>query len=104
MISTPIDVREIANADVEAIVDYYAAEAGGAVVMRFIDELSAAYGRLSATPAAGSARLDEALNLGGARTWSLRTYPYLIVYFDRADRVEIWRVLHGQRDLEALLS
>ncbi len=104
MTPKPIDVREIAKADVETVVDYYAMEAGDAVALRFIDELVAAYERLSATPSGGSSRLDEMLGLGGARTWSLRTFPYVIVYFARADRVDIWRVLHAQRDLEAVLS
>ena len=104
MTPKPIDVREVAKADVEAVVDYYAVEAGDGVALRFIDELLSAYALLSTTPGAGSTRLGERLGLGGARSWSLKTFPYAIIYFDRPDQVDVWRVLHAQRDLETVLS
>ena len=104
MTPKPVDVRTVANGDVEAIVDYYTTEAGDGVALRFIEDLLAAYDLLATTPGGGSSRLDERLKLGGARTWSLSAFPYVVVYFDRADRVDIWRVLHAQRDLDALLG
>lgn len=31
-------------------------------------------------------------------------YPYLLFYFEQAQHIEVWRVLHGNRDLPAWLS
>jgi hypothetical protein len=30
-------------------------------------------------------------------------YPYLVFYVERSDHIDIWRVLHGQRDIPAWL-
>lgn len=99
-----IDVRDEAKADVEAIVDYYALEAGDAVAFRFIDDLTSAYDLLAETPSAGSPRLGDQLGLAGLRMWSLRNFPYALIYFDQPAVIDVWRVLHAQRDLEAVLS
>jgi toxin ParE1/3/4 len=39
------------------------------------------------------------LNLPGLRSWPLTRYPYLVFYVERSDHVDVWRVLHGQRDI-----
>ena len=31
-------------------------------------------------------------------------FPYLIFYFERDDCVDVWRVLHGQRDIPAWMN
>jgi hypothetical protein len=35
------------------------------------------------------------------RFWPLQKYPHLIFYVDRSDHIDVWRVLHGQRDIPA---
>ena len=47
---------------------------------------------------------DHELNLPGLRSWPLTHYPYLVFYLERADHVDVWRVLHGQRDIPGSLS
>lgn len=39
------------------------------------------------------------LNLPGLRAWPLRRFPHVVFYVDATDRVDVWRVLHGARDL-----
>ena len=39
------------------------------------------------------------LNLPGLRTWSLTRYPHLVFYVVHPDHIDVWRVLHGQRDI-----
>ncbi len=37
----------------------------------------------------------------GLHTWPLKRYPYLVFYRDRGDHIDVWRVLHGRRDIAA---
>jgi len=31
--------------------------------------------------------------------WPLKCYPHLVFYVERADHIDVWRVLHGERDI-----
>jgi plasmid stabilization system protein ParE len=31
-------------------------------------------------------------------------YPYLVFYIERPDHIDVWRVLHGQRDVPAWMQ
>jgi toxin ParE1/3/4 len=33
------------------------------------------------------------------RTRALKRYPYLAFYVERDDHIDVWRVLHTQRDI-----
>lgn len=44
------------------------------------------------------------LNLPGLRAWPLTRYPYLVFYVERSDHVDVWRVLHAQRDIPAWMQ
>lgn len=91
--------REQANRDVNDVVAYYLREATEAVALGFIDALEQAYVHLGSHPATGSLRYAHELDLPGLRAWSLTRYPYLVFYIERSDHIDVWRVLHGQRDI-----
>jgi toxin ParE1/3/4 len=44
------------------------------------------------------------LNLPGLRFWPLQHYPQLIFYVEQPSYIDVWRVLHGQRDIPAWLQ
>jgi plasmid stabilization system protein ParE len=44
------------------------------------------------------------LNLPGLRTWQLARYPHILVYVDCPGHIDLWRVLHGQRDIPAWMQ
>ncbi len=67
----------------------------------FIDALERAYGHVGGHPEAGSARYASELNLPGLRFWPLKKYPHWVFYLERSDHIDVWRVLHGQRDIPA---
>jgi toxin ParE1/3/4 len=81
----PIVPRERANRDVDEAVAYYLSEAGEVVALGFIDALEKAYA--------------HELNLPGLRVWPLTRYSHLVFYVERPDYIDVWRVLHGQRDI-----
>lgn len=97
----PVVPREQANQDVDDAVAYYLAEAATSVAFDFIDELEQAYTHIGRYPGTGSPRYGHELNLSGLRSWSLSRYPYLVFYVERPDYIDVWRVLHGQRDIPA---
>ena len=104
MKAKPVIPREQANRDVDEAVAYYLSEAGEAVAMGFVDALEKAYGHIARHPATGSPRYAHELNLPGLRAWPLTRYPYIIFYVERPDHIDVWRVLHGQRDIPAWMQ
>ena len=93
--------REQANRDVDEAVSYYLSEASEAVALGFIDSLEQAYDHIGRHPATGSPRYAHELNLPGLRAWPLTRYPYIVFYVEHPDYLDVWRVLHGQRDIPA---
>jgi toxin ParE1/3/4 len=63
-----------------------------------------AYAFLSRHPGAGASRYAYELDIPGLRSWPLRRFPYLIFYMEQADHIDVWRVLHGRRDIPALMQ
>jgi len=95
----PVVPRERARLDVEGAIDRYAEVGGRKSAVGFTDALEVAYSHIGAHPAAGSPRYAHELDLPGLRFWRLRRYPYLVFYVEAADHIDVWRVLHGQRDI-----
>jgi toxin ParE1/3/4 len=92
-----------ALADIDEAWSFYLGEAGLTVVDRFIDALETAFGAIGRQPGIGSPRWAHELGIEGLRSWRITGYPYLLVYFEPADAVDVVRVLHGARDLPATL-
>lgn len=78
---------------------HYLIEATERVALGLVDALEQAYAHISRHPTTGSPRYAGELNLPGLRLWPLKRYPYLVFYLERNDHIDVWRVLHGQRDI-----
>lgn len=96
--------REVALRDIECAVDYYIAEAGVDAAFGFADSLEAAYRAIADRPAAGSARYADQVAVPGLRSRMLKRFPYLVFYYEHEDHIEIWRVLHAERDIPNSLA
>ena len=101
MTAKPLRLRPRARADIAAITRHYAAEAGEAVALAFAAALEAAFAHIAAHPASGSLRHAEAAGIPGLRFRPLRRFPYLLLYLDHDDHLDIVRVLHARRDVPA---
>ncbi len=97
----PVVPRQQANRDVDEAIAYYVEEASERVALAFIDALEQAYRHIGRHPAGGSSRYAVELNLPGLRAWPLRRFPHVVFYVDTPDHIDIWRVLHGARDIPA---
>lgn len=99
----PIIPRIVAQRDVEDAVDYYLNEASEQVALGFIDALEQAYTHIARHPATGSTRYAHELDLPELRSWPVKRYPFLVFYVEQPDYIDVWRVLHGQRDIPSWL-
>ncbi len=41
------------------------------------------------------------LDLPDLRVWPLTCYPCLVFYVERPEHIDVWRILHGKRDIPA---
>ena len=103
MKSKPVIPRALANRDVDEAIGHYLSEDARQAALGFIEALERAYTHIARHPATGSPRYSHELDLPGLRSWPLTRDPYLVFYVERSDHIDIWRVLHGQRDIPAWL-
>ena len=97
MSGKPVVLRERARLDIGEAVEHYLAEAGPALA--FIDALEGACRSIGERPAVGSPRYGHELEIAGLRFSPAGTFPYPIFYCETGTEIEIWRVLHGARDI-----
>lgn len=100
----PVVPREQAHQDVDDAIAYYLEEASTSVALAFIDALEQSYTHIARQPGTGSPRYGHELDLPGLRSWVLTPYPYLVFYIERPDQIDVWRVLHGQRNIPVLMQ
>jgi toxin ParE1/3/4 len=94
-------IAPVACLDLDEIWTYYAEDLQNPVAAdRLRDELFTAFRKLAKTSGIGHSRDD----LAGEplRFWHVRSY--LIIYRGEKRPVEIVRVLHGARDVQAILG
>jgi toxin ParE1/3/4 len=93
-----------ASRDVDEAIAHDLGEDAARAALGFVDALEQAYAHISRDPAAGSPRDAHELDLPGLRAWPLTRYPRLVFYVERLDHIDVWRVLHGQRDIPAWMQ
>ena len=96
--------RRAAVDDVREAVEHYRAEAGADVAVAFVDAIRQTFDLLARHPAAGSPRYAHELDLPDVRSHPIAGFPFLVFYVERADHVDVWRVLHGHRDIPESLQ
>ena len=99
MTAKPVVLRELAGRDIDEAVAHYLGEAGERVALGFIDTLEHAFRQIAQHPASGSPRYAHELDLPGLRSWRVKRHPYLVFYLEHRDHIDVWRVLHAQRDV-----
>jgi toxin ParE1/3/4 len=100
----PVVPRARANTDIGDAVAYYLKEHAPEAALAFADALEDAYALLSRRPAVGAPRYAVELDIPGLRSWPLPRFPYVTFYIEQEDHVDVWRVLHGRRDIPALMQ
>lgn len=94
-------ISPAARLDLEEIWNYYALELQNTdAADRIRDEIFAAFAKLARTPGMGHFRNDLAKE--PVRFWHVPSF--LIIYRAEKQPLEVVRVLHGARDVEAILG
>lgn len=99
----PVVPRPQADKDIDEAIDNYRREAGEAAALGFVDALEHAYRHIARYPSSGSTRYAHELEVPGLRSWPLKRYPYVVFFVERGDQVDVWRILHAERDIPAWL-
>jgi toxin ParE1/3/4 len=97
-------LRARADFDIQDAVDSYLDAGAPDAALNFVAALEQAIRDIGRHPAIGSTRYAHELDLPGVRCWHVRGFPYLLFYIERADHIDVWRVLHGSRDIPAWLD
>lgn len=95
----PALLRPQGKQDILAVTRHYRGEGSAPLARRWVDAIEAALAHVSRFPGSGSPRYSQPLNLEDLRFWQVKRFPYLIFYIERPDSIDVWRVLHGERDL-----
>jgi toxin ParE1/3/4 len=99
----PIVRRARADLDIHEALNFYIT-ASASAARGFVGALERAFKHIERAPGSGSPRWAYLLDIPGLRSWPCGRYPYLVFYVVHADRIEVWRVLHGARDIPAWLA
>ena len=91
-----------ADADIQAALEFYIAEAPH-VAEGFVAALEKATAQIERQPGIGSPRYAHELDIPLLRHWSLSRFPYGLFYLEHDDHLTVVRVLHMSRDLPASL-
>lgn len=100
----PLVRRRAARLDIEAASDYYLAQAGGAVAAAFLSAIETAFRRIADNPGAGSTYFAHLAGAAGLRSRLLVRYPYVVLYVETDDTIDVVRVLHQRQDIASIMT
>jgi toxin ParE1/3/4 len=99
-----IIIRAAAARDLAEQADYLA-ERSLEAALRFLDAVAETFRDLASMPEMGSPRQVRNPALAGLRKWRIRGFEdYLIFYRPIGNGIEVLRVLHAARDIDAILE
>lgn len=96
----PYVLRPQAREDRRAEVHHYRQEAGAAVAGKLVKAMAKALQDLERNPSIGSPTLGKLLGIEELRTWRLQGFPLTFWYFERADHIEVVRLVGQRQDPE----
>ena len=101
-----VDKRPQAIQDISDIAVYLAEESGSDdLAFRFLDAAEASFEQLAAMPEMGVSEGIPRSALAGVRMWRVAGFDsYLIFYRPARNGIEIIRVFHAKRDIDALFG
>lgn len=99
----PLVRHERADEDVQEAIIYYL-EHAPEVALLFVTALEQTFHQIQRRPTIGSPRYAHELNLPGLRFRQCKLFPYMVFYVEAEHQIDIWRVLHGSRDIPTWLQ
>ena len=100
----PAVLRPQALRDQQGEVRYYRKEGGFRLAVKVARATNEALDQIELEPAMGSPTLGKLLDIPGLRTWRVGKFPLLWCYFERADHLDVVRLLGERQDIAAILG
>lgn len=95
----PVVLSDRALVELAQIVRRYSSTASADVARSFAGAVRDAVQHLRLFPATGSTRWDLPLYWPELRSWPVSGFPYLLLYAESDDTIDIYRILHNARDI-----
>ncbi len=95
----PVVARPQAELEIRSATVHYRNVGGEALALKWAAAVAKTLSHIADFPQTGSTRYAVSLNLAGLRVWPVNDFPYLVFYVERETQVDVWRVLHAQRDV-----
>ena len=102
-IGKPVLRRAQAQKDVTIAIAYYLEQDVPGAAEDFITALEKAVGHIGRHPTSGSPRYASELGLPELRCWQIKRFPYLLFYIECDEHIDVWRILHAERDIPVRL-
>ena len=99
-----VRLRQRAAADLDETSEYYRREAGEHTALDFIDAVERGVKRISRSPHAGSLQFAYELAIPDLRAWPRHRFPYIVFYVVTDNEIDVWRILHIRRNVQATLE
>lgn len=97
-------LRPQARLDRQNEVRYYRDRAGPHVAQSLVDASRKALEQMQRHPAIGSPRIGELIEIPGLRSWRVAAFPLIWFYFERADCIEVVRLLGERQDILSIFG
>lgn len=94
----------LAQLDARQATAWYRQQGGTALALRWAGAAKDAIDHIGAYPKSGATRYAIELKLDGLRTRQVHGFPDLVFYAEHEAHVDIWRVLHSERDIPAWMG
>jgi toxin ParE1/3/4 len=100
-----VRVLPAADQDIDGQAGYLMQEAGLETALRFYDATAVTFENLARMPGMGEQRETANPRLAGLRVWRIEGFPNQLIFYRPIEGgIEIIRVLHGARDIDAVLE
>ncbi len=100
----PAVLRPQALRDQQGEVRHYRKEGGTRVAVKLANATNAALDQIELDPGIGSPTLGKLLGIPGLRTWRVAKFPLLWCCFERAEQLDVVRLLGERQNIAAILG
>ena len=99
MTKKSIALNPRADFDIDDVLSHYQAQQAFQAGESFLTELAKCLTFVQTFPKAGSLRLGYEVGRRNIRTWPMNKFPFLLLYREAQNKVDILRVLHQSSDI-----
>ena len=100
----PAELRPQALRDQQGEVRYFRKEGGSRVAVKVAKATNAVLDQIELDSGIDALTLGKRLGIPGLRTWRVAKFPLLWCYFERADHLDVVRLLGERQDIAAILG